>query len=117
MIATIEVCGRGPEMALPTSLPAWDPPILPIARRRRIRYTLQRTGMDEFVSFGVDGKPFDPSRAPYRIKRGTAEEWTIANDCDHKLMDHAHVFHIHVNPFKITKRNGQRLATPLWRDT
>ena len=36
---------------------------------------------------------------------------------DNKLMDHAHVFHIHVNPFKITKRNGETLATPLWRDT
>jgi len=27
------------------------------------------------------------------------------------------VFHIHVNPFKITSRNAKRLARPLWRDT
>jgi FtsP/CotA-like multicopper oxidase with cupredoxin domain len=30
---------------------------------------------------------------------------------------HAHVYHIHTNPFKITRRNGVRLAKPLWRDT
>lgn len=116
-IATIEVRGHGPEMRLPGSLPAWDPPMLPIARTRTVGYTVQREGMDEFVSFGINGKPFDPDRAPYKVKLGTAEEWTIVNECDNKLMDHAHVFHIHVNPFKITKRNGQTLATPLWRDT
>jgi FtsP/CotA-like multicopper oxidase with cupredoxin domain len=116
-IATIEVRGRGPRMRLPGRLPAWNPPILPIARKRTVGYTVQRTDMNEFVSFGVDGKPFDPSRAPYNVKLGTAEEWTIVNECDNKLMDHAHVFHIHVNPFKITKRNGKRLKTPLWRDT
>ncbi len=29
----------------------------------------------------------------------------------------AHVYHIHTNPFKIIKRNGKKLDTPLWRDT
>ena len=32
-------------------------------------------------------------------------------------MDHAHVYHIHVNPFRITEINGRTLSTPLWRDT
>ena len=104
-------------MGLPASLPAWDPPILPIARQRRVAYTVHRTGMNEFVDFGIDHQPFDPHRAPYQVKLGTAEEWTIVNECDRKLMDHAHVFHIHVNPFKVTRRNGRLLATPLWRDT
>jgi FtsP/CotA-like multicopper oxidase with cupredoxin domain len=116
-IATVEVRGGGPEMRLPDSLPAWNPPILPIARTRRVAYTVRRTGMNEFVAFGINDHAFDPARAPYQVKLGTAEEWTIVNECDRKLMDHAHVFHIHVNPFKITKRNGQALATPLWRDT
>ncbi|MEA2299667.1 MAG: hypothetical protein QOE44_202 [Solirubrobacteraceae bacterium] len=116
-IATIEVRGSGPEMRLPGALPAWDPPILPIARQRRVAYTVHRTGMNEFVDFGINNQPFDPARPPYQVKLGTAEEWTIVNECDRKLMDHAHVFHIHVNPFKITRRNGKPLATPLWRDT
>ena len=29
-ILTVEVTGSGPEMSLPASLPAWDPPMLPI---------------------------------------------------------------------------------------
>jgi len=116
-IATIEVRGHGKNMRLPRDLPAWDQKILPIRRKRTVGYTVQRTGMNEFVTFGINGVPFDPARAPYRPKLGTAEEWTVVNECDHKLIDHAHVFHIHTNPFKITWRNGTKLATPLWRDT
>ena len=47
----------------------------------------------------------------------TAEEWTLTNDFDPAMGVHAHVYHIHTNPFKITKRNGALLAKPLWRDT
>jgi FtsP/CotA-like multicopper oxidase with cupredoxin domain len=116
-IATLEVRGSGPRMHLPSSLPAFDPPILPIARRRRFEFTVSRDPMNEFLSFGIDGKQFDPQEDPYRVKLGTAEEWTLVNACDSKLMDHAHVYHVHVNPFKITAINGRRLSTPLWRDT
>ena len=60
-------------------MPDWDPPILPIARRRRVSYTVERDPNDEFVDFGIDGAPFDPARPPYRIKLGAAEEWTVTN--------------------------------------
>jgi FtsP/CotA-like multicopper oxidase with cupredoxin domain len=116
-ILTIEVSGSGPEMGLPTALPAFDPPILPIARRRHFSFTVQRTPDNEFLNFGVDGRPYDMAAPPYRVPLGTAEEWTLENAFDPKLMEHAHVFHIHTNPFKITKRNGQVLDPPLWRDT
>lgn len=116
-IATLEVRGSGPRMRLPTSLPAFDPPILPIATTRRFEFTVSRDPMNEFLSFGIDGKQFDPSAEPYRVKLGTAEEWTLVNACDNKLMDHAHVYHVHVNPFRITAINGTKLSTPLWRDT
>jgi FtsP/CotA-like multicopper oxidase with cupredoxin domain len=116
-ILTVEVVGSGPDMPLPASLPAWDPPMLPIARTREFAYTVQRADDNEFLSFGVDGEPFDPDRAPYQMKLGTAEEWTLINGVDQKLPNHAHGLHIHVNPFKITKINGEPLATPLWHDT
>lgn len=116
-IATLVVEGHERKMHLPKSLPEWNPRILPIARRRRLEYTVTRDPMNEFLFFGIDGKPFNPDEQPYRVKLGTAEEWTIVNRCDPKLPDHAHVFHIHVNPFKITRINGRRLAKPLWRDT
>lgn len=116
-ILTLEVRGEGPEMELPASLPAYDPPIRPIARRRTVRFTVDRDPDNEFRSFGVDGVPFDPKRDAYRMQLGTAEEWTLINDIDPKLPRHAHVFHIHVNPFKVTKINGRALTTPQWRDT
>ena len=116
-ILTIEVAGHGRAMGLPTGLPAFNPPILPIARRRELAFTVQRTAGHEFLDFGVDGIPFDPARPPYRPVLGTAEEWTLTNAFDAKLMEHAHVFHVHTNPFKITKRNGTPLSPPLWRDT
>lgn len=118
-IMTIEVAGSGPEMSLPTALPVWDPPILPIAKRRRFAFTVQRTPSptNTFLSFGIDNVPYDPARAPYQVKLGTAEEWTLVNNYDAKLMDHAHVYHIHTNPFKITQINGRTLDKPLWRDT
>ena len=114
LLATIEVRGEGPEMSLPESLPVFDPEILPIARSREVAYTVNRRGDGTFVSFGVNGHPYDPARAPYRMKLGTAEEWTVVNGADEGFV---HVFHIHVNPFKVTKINGVPLEKPLWRDT
>ena len=51
------------------------------------------------------------------MRLDTAEEWTVVNGVDDKLPQHAHSFHIHVNPFKVTKINGIALERPLWRDT
>jgi FtsP/CotA-like multicopper oxidase with cupredoxin domain len=116
-ILTVEVAGHGPAMGLPTGLPAFDPPILPIARRREFAFTVQRQPGHEFLDFGVDGAPFDPARPPYRPILGTAEEWTLTNAVNPRLTELAHVFHVQTNPFKITKRNGTALSPPLWRDT
>lgn len=116
-IARLVVEGTGPDMALPAELPAFDPPILPIANRRELTYSVERDDDQEFISFGVNGTAFDPSAPAYQVRLGTAEEWTLVNAVDDKLADHAHVFHIHVNPFKVTKINGVPLETPLWRDT
>lgn len=115
-IATVEVAGDPVTMALPTDLPAWEQEILPIARTREVTYSVERDGT-EFEDFGVDGQQFTATNPPYQVKLNTAEEWTIINGLDGKYPQHAHVFHIHVNPFKITKINGQVLDKPLWRDT
>jgi FtsP/CotA-like multicopper oxidase with cupredoxin domain len=116
-IMTLIVEGSGPEMALPTALPAFDPPMLPIVNKRVFSYTVERTEDLEFLDFGVNGESFDPVRPPYQVTLDTAEEWTLVNDADAKLPEHAHVFHIHVNPFLVTHINGEKLDKPLWRDT
>ncbi len=59
----------------------------------------------------IDGKLFDHERVDHRVRLGAVEEWTIVND---HFDDH--VFHIHVNPFQVTKINGQPVE-PMWRDT
>jgi FtsP/CotA-like multicopper oxidase with cupredoxin domain len=43
---------------------------------------------------------------------GNYEEWTVTN---RSFSDHP--FHIHQNPFLVTKINGKELATPEWHDT
>jgi FtsP/CotA-like multicopper oxidase with cupredoxin domain len=116
-ILTVDVFGSGPEMSLPVALPAWNPTMLPIARKRQFSFSVEREANDDFIDFGINGFPFDRNRAPYQIKLGTAEEWTLINAVDNKLPEHAHGFHIHVNPFKVTKINGKSLDVPLWRDT
>jgi len=116
-ILTVHVLGHGRPMGLPDSLPVYDPAILPIARRRHFSFTVQRKPDNTFLNFGVDGHAYHPARPPYQVPLGTAEEWTLVNAFDPKLMNHAHVFHIHANPFKITKINGRTLDKPLWRDT
>ena len=113
-VATIVVTGEGPAMSLPTALPAYDLPILPIARSRTVRYTVKRDANGEFQSFGIDDTPFDDANPPYQIPLGTAEEWTVVNDSDDQ---HVHSFHIHVNPFKVTAIDGVALAEPTWWDT
>ena len=116
-ILTVEVKGSGPAMGLPTGLPAYNPPMPPISRTREFAFTVQRDANNEFISFGVDGIPFDTNNKPYQVPLGTAEEWTLVNAHDAKLMDHAHVFHIHVNPFKLIRINGRPVSGPMWRDT
>ncbi|MEO8908255.1 MAG: multicopper oxidase domain-containing protein, partial [Microbacteriaceae bacterium] len=82
VVATVIVKGTGPEMALPTTLPAYNPEMLPVVRTRDVRYTVQRLPDHSFVSFGINGRAFNPDDPPYTMKRGTAEEWTIINGAD-----------------------------------
>jgi FtsP/CotA-like multicopper oxidase with cupredoxin domain len=90
----------------------------PVNRTRNVEYTVEREAdHTTFIDFGIDGDPFNPALPPYQAKLDTVEEWTITNATDEKLIDHAHVFHIHVNPFKVTRVNGVTLDPPQWRDT
>ena len=47
-----------------------------------------------------------------RVRLGAVEEWTVTN-----LHGNDHVFHIHTNPFQVTKINGRPEPRLLWRDT
>lgn len=114
VVAYVDVLPERADMSLPTSLPGYDPPLRPIAKRREVDYTVHRRADHQFEAFGIDGRPFNPDDPPYRMRLGTAEEWTVRNAADEGFV---HVFHIHVNPFLVTHVNGARLTTPVWRDT
>lgn len=113
VVATVRVEGEPVEMALPTTLPKYDPPLLPVAKTREITYESLDDAQGDFLAFSTDDEPFNPDSPPYRMKLGTAEEWHVL-DMDDPF---THIFHIHVNPFLVTAVNGEPLDPPQWRDT
>jgi len=113
LVATVRVEGDPIDMALPSALPAYNPPILPIAKRRTVSYDSVYDAKGDFLGLGVLGEAFEPSNAPYRMRLGTAEEWAV-EDMDDGF---THIFHIHINPFLVTEVNGVALDPPQWRDT
>ncbi len=117
-LLTVEVAGHGPAMSLPASLPAWDPPALPVARRRTVTFSAVRPAGARFPAYGVDGVPYAPGARPAgRPALGTAEEWTLTNAPGPGLAGYAHAIHLHTSPFRITRRNGVPVSPPQWRDT
>ncbi len=120
-LARLVVAGEPMNMKLPASLP--KPPLEAIkdselTGSRKVVFSATSPEVEpaanwqEFAFF-VDGKKFDPGRIDHRVKLGSVEEWTIVNTHTHD----DHVFHIHTNPFLVTKLNGKPLDTPQWRDT
>ena len=113
--------GEPMDMKLPTALP--KPPLeaikdSEITGRRTLVFSATAPEADaaghwQEFGFFIDGKKFDPNRIDQRVKLGAVEEWTIENTHEHD----DHVFHIHTNPFLVTKMNSKPLATPQWRDT
>jgi FtsP/CotA-like multicopper oxidase with cupredoxin domain len=60
---------------------------------------------DEFI-------PFQSTRAVKQaVALGSVEEWTVFN-----MNGIGHPFHLHVNPFQVTRINGVRID-PYWADT
>jgi FtsP/CotA-like multicopper oxidase with cupredoxin domain len=120
-IAKVVIEGEPMEMALPASLPA--PPLETIrddelTGSRELTFSRHAPEVDaaghwrEFA-FIVDGLLFDANRVDQEVALGAVEEWTITNLDEHN----DHVFHIHINPFQLTKVNGEALAEPVWLDT
>jgi FtsP/CotA-like multicopper oxidase with cupredoxin domain len=120
LLATLIVEGEPLPMDLPPLLPR--PPFADITDEE---LTGSRTltlsewapenpaaGNYQEFAFLIDGQQFDPDRVDQSVRLEAVEEWTIVND---DVADH--VFHIHTNPFQVTRINGEPLATPVWLDT
>lgn len=119
-VARVVVAGDPMPMKLPAALP--KPPFEPvrdaeITGRRTLVFSAkspeaEAAGHWSEFSFLIDGRKFDPNRIDQRVKVGAVEEWTINN-----THFHDHVFHIHTNPFQVTRVNGQPAPNLPWRDT
>lgn len=120
-LARLAVSGEPMTMKLPAALPKAPLETIgesEITGSRKLIFSgvapeADAAGHWQEFSFLIDGKKFDPRRIDHRVKLGAVEEWTIENTHTHD----DHVFHIHTNPFQITKVNGKPLAVPQWRDT
>ncbi|HEY7068090.1 MAG TPA: multicopper oxidase family protein [Chloroflexota bacterium] len=120
-LARVVVAGEPLPMRLPTALPlAPLPPIgdgeLTGSRElifSRIAPAVEATEHWREFHFMVDEHSFDAARVDHRVRLGAVEEWTVTN------VDpgNDHVFHIHINPFQVTRYNGQPVAEPIWLDT
>lgn len=62
--------------------------------------------------FLINGKPFGHHRVDQTMKLNTTEEWTIRN-----VTNEWHSFHIHVNPFQVTKIDGKAVDRDSYEDT
>lgn len=54
----------------------------------------------EFGRFTMNGHAWDPQHSEWTSSLNTVEEWRIVNETEQE-----HPFHVHVNPFQITKVN------------
>jgi len=124
----------GPAMdpqPLPTTLlPFLDLRNVPIDRQRSITFQIQTpTGVPPttfagqgFVVCGQDPmtcQPFDENRIDQFIRLGATEEWTINNAINPNSNGPTliHPFHIHINPYQVTKINGQPYDALSYEDT
>jgi FtsP/CotA-like multicopper oxidase with cupredoxin domain len=120
-IARVVVEGEPLPMALPAALPAAPFETIrddELTGARELIFSRHAPEVDaaghwrEFA-FTVDGQLFDADRVDQRVALNAVEEWTITNEDEHN----DHVFHIHINPFELTRVNGEPLAEPVWLDT
>ncbi|MBJ7329252.1 MAG: multicopper oxidase family protein [Solirubrobacteraceae bacterium] len=81
-----------------------------VDRKRTITYSRRKVGSQ--LEFLVNGKQFGHHRVDQTMKLNDLEEWTIKNHTNEW-----HSFHIHINPFQVTKINGKAVDRESYEDT
>jgi FtsP/CotA-like multicopper oxidase with cupredoxin domain len=62
--------------------------------------------------------PVPPSGAQLQLKLNAVDYWQVSSNPDPNIGFGPHAFHIHINSFMITKRNGVDISSArIWRDT
>lgn len=116
-LASLMVTGEpvDPQPLPTTLLPFEDLRTLPVDRERTITFDI----IGDFAAtnfqghgFVSDGKEFDENRIDQFANLGDTEEWTVKNPSFSP-----HPFHIHINPYQVTKINGQPFDALSYEDT
>lgn len=114
ILATVVVKGKQMNMPFPTTLPTAGQ--LPFVEDEELTGSRQLVFDVQFnngqLQFLIDGAEFDMDKVNQTVKLGAVEEWTVLNNSGGQ-----HPFHIHVNPFQVTKINGQPVDSRIWQDT
>ncbi|HET7457169.1 MAG TPA: multicopper oxidase domain-containing protein [Gemmatimonadaceae bacterium] len=66
----------------------------------------------EFGRFTINGRAYDPNFIEWTSTLDTVEEWQFVNETEQE-----HPFHVHVNPFQVTKVNGVAVGFDGYQDT
>jgi spore coat protein A len=76
----------------------------PATVRRNVVFTFDVTGPSPVGL--INGRPFDPDRVDFEVKRGATEIWTITNG--DAALGAPHTFHLHLEQFRVLDRNGRK---------
>lgn len=112
-LAVLRVKGPRKDMALPQA--AELAPLAPyksigdqeVTGNQKAHFGVMLTGESAYP-FALDGRGFDPSHPPRKLRLGGVDEWTVSSE-----VIGPHIFHIHINPFEVIEADGRRY----WKDT
>jgi FtsP/CotA-like multicopper oxidase with cupredoxin domain len=80
---------------------------------QEVVFSISRTD-DDKLEFTIDGKPFGEGEVR-TLKLGSADEWTVSTDPE--SVGGRHPFHIHVNPFQVSRLDPDGNPELIWKDT
>lgn len=124
VLATVVVGGPGGATApFPVLAAAAPSPAGAVTVRRRLVLTGGMGGMGGMggvgqggmgqggMTFGIDGRPFDPERVDQRVAAGAVEEWTVEN-----ATPMSHPFHLHTWPMELVADSAGTAPTGVAQD-
>ena len=103
-------CGEGQLAGLVPFAPITDDEI---EGTQEVVFSISKTDEDE-SKYTIDGKSFGEGEVR-TLKLGSADEWTVLTDLE--SLGARHPFHIHVNPFQVTRLDPDGNPEMIWKDT